>query len=91
MYPLHHRTALSEPQPPVAPATPTPIFYALPPLIPTPLPPPTTQAPDFSVDAEAALERRMQEARLHNAAQLAQQAERRRMEDWLPRDLRDSL
>ena len=74
----------------VTTATPTPTFYALPPLIPTPLPPPTTQAPDFSVDAEAALERRMQEARLHNAAQLEQQ-ERRRMEDSLPRDLRDIL
>ena len=36
------------------------------------------------------MERRMQEARLHNAAQLEQQ-ERRRMEDSLPRDLRDIL
>ena len=70
---------------------PTPTFYALPPLIPTPLLPPTIQAPGVSVDAEAALERRMQETRIHNAAQLAQQAERRRMEESLPRDLRDSL
>ena len=75
----------------VTTATPTPTFYALPPLIPTPLPPPTTQAPDFSLDAEAALERRMQEARLHTAAQLETQEERRRMEDSLPRDLRDIL
>ena len=70
---------------------PTLTFYALPPLISTPLTPPNTQAPDFLVDAEAALDRRMQEAHLHNAAQLAQQAERRRMEESLPQDLRDSL
>ena len=76
------------PWPPLHPPPPSTPF---PPLIPTPLPPPTTQAPDFSVDAEAALERRMQEARLHNAAQLEQQEERRRMEDSLPRDLRDIL
>ena len=69
---------------------PTPTFYALPPLIPAP-PPPNTHAPDFSVDAEAALEQRMQAARRHNAAQLALQEERRRMEEALPRDLRDSL
>ena len=73
------------------PGAPIPTFYVLIPLILTPLSPHNTQAPDFSVDAEAALERRMQEAHLHNAAQLAQQAERRRMEESLPRDLRDFL
>ena len=89
--PLHHRTALSEPQSLAAFHAPTRTFYVLPPLIPTPLPPPNTQAPDFSVDAEATLKRGMQEAHLHNTAQLAQKVERRRMEESLPRDLRDSL
>ena len=89
--PLHHRTALSEPQPPVALPAPTTTFYALHPLIPTPLSPPNTQVPDFSVYAEAALKRQMQEAHLQNAAQLAQQAESWQMEESLPWDLRDSL
>lgn len=69
---------------------PAPTFYALPPLITAP-PPPDIQAPDFSVDVEADMERRIREALRHNAAQMAQQAERRRMEESLPRDLRDSL
>ena len=43
----NHRKAFSKPQPPVALPAPIPTFYALPPLIRTPLTPPNTQAPDF--------------------------------------------
>ena len=85
--PLHHRTALSEPQPPMAPPPhDPPTFYALPTLIPTPPTPPESQAPVFFCERGICME-----AHLHNAAQMAQQAERHRMEESLPLDLRDSL
>ena len=49
---------------------------------------PKVLVPGFSANTEAEMERRPKEAHLHNEAQLA---ERRRMEDLLPQDLRDSL
>ena len=50
-------------------------------------PRPVGIAPNFAVDFEADMERRLKEAHLHNQQQL----ERRRMEGLLPQDLKDAL
>lgn len=77
--PLHHRTAHSEPQPPAA---------TLPPFLPLPpSPTPTSYAiPPLPTAAAVA-----PDVLAPDFSVDGQLAERRRMEELLPRDLRDSL